>query len=32
MNFEEKTNAYKSSIKRQRLYVLVFAVEEALDE
>ena len=32
MNLEEKTNAYKFSIKRQRLYILVFAVEKTLDE
>ena len=32
VNLKEKTNAYELSIKRQRLYVLVFAVEETLNE
>ena len=32
VNLEEKTNAYKLSIKRQRLYILIFAVEKTLDE
>ena len=32
MNLEEKTNVYESSIKRQRLHILVFAIEKTLDE
>ena len=32
VNLEEKTNAHKSPIKRQRLYVLIFAIRKTLNE
>ena len=32
INLKEKTNAHKLSIKRQRLHVLTFAIEKALDK
>ena len=32
VNFEEKTNVHKLSIKRQRLHVSAFAIEEVLNE
>ena len=32
VNLKEKTNAYKLSIKRQRLYISIFAIKKTLDE
>ena len=32
VNLEEKTNAHKSPIKRQRLYISTFAVKETLNK
>ena len=32
VNPEEKTNVYKSSTKRQRLHILIFAVEKTLNK